>query len=253
LVLDWLWKVLGWNMWANLKHRSYEPELLDADTIDSQVLSKNLKEIAFINKWLGGDHVSIKGIRKIIGPKKIKNLRFADIGCGSGDTLQLIAKWGSKRKIDVILTGIDLKKECIDLAKETITSASPVLIQSDYRDVDLTTIKPDIIHASLFLHHLTDESIIEFLKNAVKHATIGVVINDLHRHPLAYYSIKWITRLFPSSYLVRNDAPLSVWRAFSRKEIEKFCLKAQVTEYSITWHWAFRWLLVIKTNSVEQK
>ena len=241
-------KALAWSMWAKFKTRSYEPELLDNNNLEPGVLNKNLKEIAFINKWLGGDEVSIKGIKKIISGKKIEKLSIADIGCGSGDTLQLMGKWATKRGIEISLTGIDLKKECIDLCHETISYAKPVLINSDYRHVNFKELQPDIIHASLFLHHLDDISIIEFLKIAVQNSKMGVVINDLHRNGIAYYSIKWLTRLFPSSYLVRNDAPLSVWRAFFKKDLEKLCLKAGITEYSISWHWAFRWLLVIKTG-----
>ena len=235
-------------MWAKFKNRSYEPELLDNNNLEPGVLFKNLKEIAFINKWLGGDEVSIKGIKKLISGKKLKTLHVADIGCGSGDTLQLIGKWAVKNKIEPTLTGIDLKKECIDLCRETITSATPVLFQSDYRLVNYKDLQPDIIHASLFLHHLDDSSIVEFLKTATQNSKMGVVINDLHRNGIAYYSIKWLTRLFPSSYLVRNDAPLSVWRAFSKKDLEKLCLKADITNLSITWQWAFRWLVVIKTG-----
>ena len=74
----------------------------------------------------------------------------------------------------------------------------------------------------------------------------GFFINDLQRHPLAYYSIKWITKLFSRSYLVKNDAPLSVARAFEKKEWEQIFLKAGIKNYSIRWKWAFRYLIVYK-------
>ncbi len=78
-------------------------------------------------------------------------------------------------------------------------------------------------------------------------ARTGFFINDLHRHPLAYYSIRWLTGLFSRSYLVKNDAPLSVRRGFSRSELKSLLEAAGITNYSIRWRWAFRWLVIVPT------
>jgi hypothetical protein len=74
-------------------------------------------------------------------------------------------------------------------------------------------------------------------------AGLGFFINDLHRHFLAYYSIKILTGLFSKSYLVKNDAPLSVQRGFIKKEWEDLMHKSAIDNYSIQWKWAFRWLI----------
>jgi hypothetical protein len=76
------------------------------------------------------------------------------------------------------------------------------------------------------------------------HSNIGFFINDLHRHPFAYYSIKWLTGLFSKSYLVKNDAPLSVLRGFKRKELEMFNVQCSILNARLKWKWAFRWLLI---------
>ena len=74
----------------------------------------------------------------------------------------------------------------------------------------------------------------------------GFFINDLHRHPVAYYSIKLLSLLFSKSYLVKNDAPLSVKRGFKRNEIIACLANAGISDFSIKWKWAFRWLVIIK-------
>ena len=74
----------------------------------------------------------------------------------------------------------------------------------------------------------------------------GFFINDLHRHPLAYYSIKWLTKAFSKSYMVKNDAPLSVKRGLLKKEWEAIFYKAGIKNFQIKWQWAFRWLIVCK-------
>jgi hypothetical protein len=72
----------------------------------------------------------------------------------------------------------------------------------------------------------------------------GFFINDLHRHFLAYYSIQILTRLFSKSYLVKNDAPLSVARGFTKNEWQKLLKEVGMQEARISWRWAFRHLIV---------
>ena len=76
----------------------------------------------------------------------------------------------------------------------------------------------------------------------------GFFINDLQRHPFAYYSIKWITKIFSRSYMVKNDAPLSVSRGFTKAEWEKIFNSAGIKNFIIEWKWAFRYLVVHKNG-----
>lgn len=79
----------------------------------------------------------------------------------------------------------------------------------------------------------------------MKQVNLGIVINDLHRHPFAYHSIKILTRLFSKSSMVKYDAPLSVQRAFTKKELVRLMENAGIEHYKIKWKWAFRWQIVI--------
>ena len=118
------------------------------------------------------------------------------------------------------------------------------LDNSDYKKTDFTGHKPDIIFSSLFCHHFTEAELITMLQWMKQHAAIGFFINDLHRHPLAWYSIKWITKFFSKSYLVKNDAPLSVARGFKKNEWQQIFKKAGISNFSIKWKWAFRFLVI---------
>ncbi len=57
--------------------------------------------------------------------------------------------------------------------------------------------------------------------------------------------------------MVKNDAPLSVLRGFSKAELETMMKMAFADDlkpdYSINWKWAFRWLLIAhkKTQGLE--
>jgi hypothetical protein len=54
-----------------------------------------------------------------------------------------------------------------------------------------------------------------------------------------------LTRLFSKSYLVKNDAPLSVLRGFTKKEWLKYLKKAGATHYAVKWKWAFRHQIIV--------
>ena len=166
-----------------------------------------------------------------------------EIGCGGGDNLRVLKEWAAKKNIAVNITGVDINEACIAFAKAQPRNADMHFICADYKNVLL---QQDVIFSSLFCHHFTDEELVPMLQWMQQHAKLGFFINDLHRHPLAYHSIKMLTRLFSKSYLVKNDAPLSVQRGFTRGELQQLFQKAMLPNYTIRWQWAFRWLVTYR-------
>ena len=199
-----------------------------------------MQELDFINTHLGGHSINLRGVKALANQR---NLSITEIGCGGGDNLRQIKKWAVANQIDVSLTGIDINKECIQFASGKKSNEGIVFICSDYRLVNFE-VKPDIIFSSLFCHHFDDEELVEILQWMNKQSTIGFFINDLHRNPLAYYSIKWLTGVFSKSYMVKHDAPLSVKRGFQKKDWTTILNKANIKNRDIKWCWAFRWLVV---------
>lgn len=229
-----------------MKNRSYEAELLDADNIPQQDLFLNLKELNKINTLLGGHNITLKGIAAFnLQPNKTYHL--LDIGCGGGDNLRVIADWGRRKGLQLQLTGVDLKLDCINYAKENSTSYPEIdYICSDYKDLLNQNTNYDIIFSALFCHHFKEDDLSILFCYKQQHAKLGFFINDLHRHTIAYYSIWFLTNLFSKSYLVKNDAKLSVKRGFSKTEL--FQLLKPFSNFEVKWMWAFRWLVIVKNN-----
>ncbi len=222
--------------------RSYDKELLDFDGIPFNDIGQNMHELNIINTWLGGHHITLNGFEKLAGNKK--QITFCEIGCGGGDNLKAIEKWCMRKNIIAKLIGIDINADCITIAASKFKNSNAKFLISDYELVDFKHEKPDILFSSLFCHHFADEELISMLQWMKSNSTIGFFINDLHRHPLAYYSIRWITKIFSKSYLVKNDAPLSVLRGFRKKEWQQLLKQAGLDNYIIYWKWAFRWLII---------
>ncbi|MCU7548041.1 methyltransferase domain-containing protein [Chitinophagaceae bacterium LB-8] len=228
------------------KFRSYQKELLDNPFIPFRDIKKNMEELAFINHRLGGHHITLQGVKALLkNHKRQEPVQITEIGCGGGNNLFTIQKWAEKNHVKVELTGIDINKECIAFAKEQPQNKDIRFICSDYRSVMLLPSR-QVVFSSLFCHHFTDEELVFQLKWMYRNSSIGFFINDLHRHPLAYYSIKLLTSIFSKSYLVKNDAPLSVERGFIRKEWSNLFQQANIEDFTCQWKWAFRWLVICR-------
>jgi 2-polyprenyl-3-methyl-5-hydroxy-6-metoxy-1,4-benzoquinol methylase len=232
---------------VNLHDRSHQKELLDQDNIPFADIKQNMQELNQVNTLLGGHSITIEGFKTLIHPSQNRTpIVVCEIGCGGGDNLKAIADYCIKKNIATKFIGIDLKKECVDFAKEQYPLLDARWIASDYIHTDFENKLPDIIFSSLFCHHFTDEQLITQLQWMKDNSRLGFFINDLHRNTLAYYSIKWITGLFSRSYLVKNDAPLSVARGFRKKDWSRLLKKSHLNSTQIQWKWAFRYLLTFK-------
>lgn len=226
----------------NLRHRSYKKELMDGDDISFEAMAQTLKELNIINTRLGGHTITIIGVKQLINNNQ--TVTVCEIGCGGGDNLFAIYKYCSSNNIPVTFIGIDMNPECIAFARQQYPQLSCQWICSDYAVVQFGNNKPDIIFSSLFCHHFTNEQLAPMLQWLQRNSRKGFFINDLHRHWLAYYLIKYITKFFSKSYLVKNDACLSVARSFTKKDWLKLFQQTGIEQYNIKWKWAFRWLVV---------
>ncbi|HEX9510861.1 MAG TPA: methyltransferase domain-containing protein [Puia sp.] len=222
--------------------RSYQKELLDRNDIPFEDIERNMRELDFINTWLGGHAISLCGLKQLL--KNRKRVTVCEIGCGGGDNLRVLSRYCRRKDIGLQVTGIDNNAHCIAIARERWEGGNAEWVHSDYRDVLFREEKPDIIFSSLFCHHFTDEELVSMLNWMEVSAGSGWYINDLQRHRFAYYAIRRLTGWLSGSYLVKNDAPLSVLRGFTRNEWEGILQKAGMVSYSIQWKWAFRWLIV---------
>jgi len=224
----------------NLRQRSYTKELLDNDAIPFEDIRINMREIDTINKYLGGHKITLGGFKTLLSDKK--SIHVCEIGCGDGNNLFVIDNWCKKNGVQLKCTGIDIKQECINAAIIKYKHLNTEWIENNYKQIQFNT-KPDIIFSSLFCHHFSDKELVEQLQWMQQNSIIGFFINDLQRNWVAYYSIKIITKIFSSSYLVKNDAPLSVARGFHKDEWVRLLEQAGLKNYDIKWKWAFRYLI----------
>jgi SAM-dependent methyltransferase len=232
----------------NLHTRSYQAELIDDLNLSNQALAQNLRELATINKWLGGNSLTVSGLKAIFASNPQASYHIADLGCGGGDMLKMMAKYCQKKHINAKFTGFDANQFMVDYASTVCQHLPNVALEKeDVFSESFANKTFDIACLTLFCHHFTEDQLVQLFATLKQNCRQGFVVNDLHRHPLAYYAIWLLTSLFSKSYLVKNDARLSVWRGFARAELAHILAKAGLGNYRLRWRWAFRWELVVFT------
>ncbi|MGI4873978.1 MAG: methyltransferase domain-containing protein [Janthinobacterium lividum] len=231
----------------NLATRATTPELMDDLNLASEELRQNLDELETINTWLGGYRPVLAALARL-RPRfpAERPLRLADLGSGGGDTLRHIAAWARRQRLPVALTGIDANTFMLGYAAAKSAACPEISYQQlDIFSAEFAAQPYDVLTASLFCHHFADAELVALLQRWQQQAGVAVVINDLHRHWLAYYSIRVLTWLLRGSRLVQHDAPLSVARAFSRADWRRLLAAAGIAHYTVRWCWAFRWQVVL--------
>lgn len=236
---------------VDTSNRSSETEIMDDFTMKGVLFRDTLDKLEIINRLLGGNKVTIKGLKELLKNKsKNKIITIVDLGCGHGDILRDIAKFGRKNNYTFRLIGIDANIAAIDYAKELSCEYSELSFKAiDIFSEDFKKQSYDIVLCTLFLHHFKNNELISFLKMAIERATIGVVVNDLHRHKLAYYLFKLIG-FFVKNKMIREDGLTSILRAFKKKDLENISKQIKVY-FSIQWKWAFRYLWILKKDFIK--
>jgi 2-polyprenyl-3-methyl-5-hydroxy-6-metoxy-1,4-benzoquinol methylase len=226
------------------KERSDELELMDDLSIQGEELELTLAEIERINRAFGGYAPSIEAL-EALAPPGAKRISVLDVGTGSADLPRRMVDWGRRRGIDVRVKAIDLAETTVARARR-LSYAHPEIAVAKENLFDLDGEQFDVVHAALVLHHFPGRSAADAIRKMFSLARWGVVVNDLHRHFVAWASIKLITRLFAKSRLVKNDGPLSVRRGFTREDLESICREAKVPAPSLAWRPMFRWRMLIR-------
>ncbi len=233
------------NLFVDTSQRSDAKEIMDDFTLEGKLFRDTLTKLETINRLLGGNAVTINGVKKLIKDKpKDKTITIIDLGCGHGDILRDVAKFGRSNGHTFQLIGIDANQDAIDYANELSEGFPELSFQKvDIFSKEFEELKYDIVLCTLFAHHFKGDELTSFLKTTVENARIGVVVNDLHRNKLAYYLFK-IIGFFVKNEMVRQDGLTSILRAFKREDLEQISNQLKV-KTSIQWKWAFRyqWIL----------
>jgi 2-polyprenyl-3-methyl-5-hydroxy-6-metoxy-1,4-benzoquinol methylase len=230
----------------NFQRRSSQKELMDVDMISFEEFHACLKDLAKVNVWTLAHPPTLHWLTD-----KMRHQRFPepvsvlDVGSGGGDMLRRVGRWAKNHHFQIVLMGIDINP----WSKKSAESITERNVDIEYITEDIFSLDAerqfDFIISSLFTHHLDNTQLIQFIAWMDRHARHGWFINDLHRHAIPYYFIKYCVRFLSSNRLIIHDAPLSVNRAFTRQDWQLLLNQAGISgaRVDITWHFPFRYCI----------
>lgn len=229
------------------KYRTEETEIMDDFSLEGAELTEALDQIAKINQLLGGNKLTLHGLKKLLRKTDTnKPLVIADIGCGNGDMLRMLARYGKKNGLTFKLIGIDANAFTIRYAEDLSKEFENIKYECmDIFSPDFNSLKYDIALCTLTLHHFSKEQIEDLLKRVYHNTSIGIVVNDLHRSKTAYRLFELICDVFKLNDMSRQDGLVSILRGFKKKELKHFSEKLNFKNYTISWKWAFRYQWII--------
>lgn len=231
---------------VDTKYRSEDQEIMDDLDYKGPNLLDTLDKIAKINQWLGGNGVVLNGLKKALeNLPKNETITIVDLGCGSGDILREVSRFGKINNYQFHLIGIDANQHTVEYAK-TLSEAYDNI---EFKVIDVFSeafqkLNYDLVLATLFFHHFKEKELVSFLKPVLEKATLGIVVNDLHRHKLAYYLFKSLCLTIKNKTVI-EDGLTSVLRGFKRQELTEISQQLN-TNYQIQWKWAFRFQWILK-------
>jgi ubiquinone/menaquinone biosynthesis C-methylase UbiE len=222
--------------------RSDEAELLDQATHDARELRANFRDIRRVNQLLGGTSVVLRHLPALLAEVPSgQTARILDLGTGSADIPIAIARWATKRGVDVSIVASDISEEILEIAAAEIGQQPEITLACyDARSVPLPDASFDIVLCSLSLHHFAPDEATQVLREMDRLGRVGFILNDLSRSRLGYGAAWVAARLTTRNRLTRNDAPLSVRRAYTPNDIRDLLRCADVTGARVTTHAWFR-------------
>ncbi|MCD9187071.1 MAG: methyltransferase domain-containing protein [Pyrinomonadaceae bacterium] len=228
--------------------RSEKLERIDTGDYTTEEYKRFLREISFINRFLGDIRALKKSLFREIEKKNLKEFSVLDVGAGSGEFLREIAKFARKTNRKARLYGLELNEISADsILRESKDFAEINSIRGDALKLPFAENSFDYAICSLFTHHFTDEKIVEILTEMNRISRRGIFVIDLHRHPFAYFSYKVFCKTFRISKLVTEDGSLSVLRSFKADELARLAEKANLKNIGIKRIFPFR--LVLKAEA----
>lgn len=226
------------------KNRSYKLERIDTGDYTPEEFERFLREIRFINRFVGDDSALKKTLLKEIAKRDLREFAVLDVGAGSGEILRTIAEFARKTRRAANLCGLDLNAlSAKSVLRESKKNSEIKAVRGDAFCLPFADGAFDYAICSLFTHHFTDENVIRIFSEMNRVARLGIFVIDLHRHRAAYALYKIFCRVFRISPLVREDGSLSILRSFKPVELKVLGEKANLKNVSVKRYFPFRLVL----------
>ena len=226
--------------------RRLDDEMLDREQPFGD-LKENFRDIETINRLFGGWSLVLKHVSPFLesGDASILN-----VATGGADVPRAILRWSRKKDRKISISAVDSSAVVLDIAREATRGEPAIsLLEGDARQLPFADNSFDLVLLSLTLHHFDDATAERVLREIMRVAKRGIIVNDLSRAYLPAGLIWLTTRLLGMNRMTKNDAPLSVLRARTPDEYRRLAECAGLQHATICKHAFWRVAVVASKGS----
>jgi len=211
--------------------RTVVPELIDCPKSTRREAVDSLTDMQMFNRRFGGVRSMAALLRRVALQRRLKSLTWLDVAGALGGLV-------NHTSMAVVKKGIEVKPVVLDRVVTHLASHN-ASVCADALHLPFRDNSFDVVGSCLFLHHLEPEQVVMFVAESLRVARHAVLINDLIRHPL-HLAIAQAGIPIYRSRLTRHDAPASVRRAYTIKEIRSLLGGSNAFKLEIDSYYLFR-------------
>lgn len=232
-------------MFPKLHQRASAAELMDDFTSGGEELREALRELRRLNRLFAASAPTLYGVKQLWRDAgKPKQLSITDVGAGSGDVNRRVLQWASKQGVTVMITLVDMTEEACAEARQLYMDEPRVQVVRGNL-FTLPEARTDIVTGTQLLHHFSEEELPRAVASMLRAARLGVVVNDIHRHWIAWTAVWLATRVISSNKYILNDGPLSVAKGFRSQDWKRLKQTMGINQMLYSWRPLFRYAVVI--------
>src|SRR5690606_4444126 len=136
---------------------------------------EGLRALELFNRYLGGHRALLRCLQRALVWLPKQRLRLVDIGCGRGDGLRAIARWGARNGYAFDLVGLDANEAALQQARKQSGDCPEIrYVAGDAFVTTLAELQPAIVTASLIFHHFSTAELAEPLPRLLAHTPVLV-------------------------------------------------------------------------------
>ncbi len=225
--------------------RSHQLEIIDRGDCTDRELAEAYEDLRRVNRLLGGSAAILRPLSKWILSHGSDYVSILDVGTGAGDIPRSLLSWGRSHRCKIRVVALDCSDQALRASQETLHDfPEGHLVRADAQKLPFLDHSFDFVISSMFFHHLTDEEAAELLRRFDRIGRVGFVVNDLHRHPVAYYVFWILSRLFSHSRLVRQDGLTSILRGFKPRDFDRLRRLSGLRSLAVRRYFPYRLVLM---------
>jgi ubiquinone/menaquinone biosynthesis C-methylase UbiE len=228
--------------------RSYEPELMDAPLTDPCETARAMRDLARVNRWLGGVRTLWGPMLDLVRRKGLTGFSMLDIGTGGADVPGSIVGMAAAAGIPARAICVDLDAGTIGYAARHASSSRLEFLRADAFALPFRNRALDFVTSSLMFHHFHESDAARLLAEMARVSRRAVIVNDLRRHLVPWTTIRLLVSCAESG-MVRHDGPLSVLRGWTMDELTAVASRAGLAGSArIERRFPYRLVLVVETG-----